>query len=481
MNNARPIWLAGRPRATDRREPVLDKFTGKVAHAVCVAGRAEVDEAIGAAWDARRAMRDVPLDSRIAALRNVAEMLRRRRDEFAEVMRIEAGKPIGPARAEIDRAVTTFTLCADEAGRLGGERLPIDATAQGRAYTAVTMRVPIGVCSLITPFNFPVNLVAHKIGPAIAAGCPFVLKPDSRTPVSALLLGELLAATDLPPAAWSILPCPDDGRELFTEDDRPALLSFTGSPKVGWELKNKAGRKRVVLELGGNAACIVDEGAAADFAVERIAYGAFAYAGQSCISVQRVFAHRSVYESVRDGLVARAKKFDEQRDPHDESTLFGPVIDTDAAERIETWISEAVAAGARVLTGGSREGAWVSPTVLENTPHDVNVSCNEVFGPVVTIEPFEDFDDAIERADASEWGLQAGVFTPSVDRAELAFARLEVGAVVINDVPTVRLDAAPYGGVKGSGLGREGPRWAIEDMTEIRAMLTRRGFTAEAR
>lgn len=480
MNKAHPIWLAGQPRRTDRREPVQDKYTGADAFEVCVAQRAEVAEAIGAAWDARRAMRDFPLDSRIDALRKVAEMLRNRRDEFAEVMRIEAGKPVGPARAEIDRAVTTFTISADEAGRLGRERLPFDATGQGRDYSAVIARVPIGVCSFITPFNFPVNLVAHKIGPAIAAGCPFVLKPDSRTPVSALMLGELLAATDIPPAAWSVLPCPDDGRDLFTEDDRPALLSFTGSPKVGWKLKTKAGRKRVVLELGGNAACIVDEGAAVDFAVERIAHGAFAYAGQSCISVQRVFAHSSVYESVRDGLVARAGNIDKQRDPDDESTLLGPVIDAAAAERIDSWIREAVAAGARVLTGGERDGVWVSPTVLENTPHDVKVSCQEVFGPVVTVEPFDDFDGALERADASEWGLQAGVFTPSLERAERAFDRLEVGAVVVNDVPTVRLDAAPYGGVKGSGLGREGPRWAIEDMTEIRAMLTRREFTAEA-
>ena len=474
MSNARPIHIGGEPRRSGRTAAVADKYTGATLAEVSVAGRAEVDEAIGVAAGARRAMAALPISARRDALLEIARALGQRREEFAGVLVAEVGKPISLARGEVDRAIDTFTLSAQEASRLTGDVLPLGGGAPGAGTVGLTRRAPIGVCSFITPFNFPLNLAAHKIGPAIAAGCPWVLKPDDRTPITSLLLAEVLAGLDLPGGAFSVLPCPDDGRELFSEDDRLSLLSFTGSPVVGWALRARAGRKRVVLELGGNAACIVDEGARVDHVAERIAAGAFAQAGQSCISVQRVLAHESVYAPLRDGLIERAKEMDAVRGAHDESALLGPLIDERSALRVQEWVGEAVDAGARVIVGGAREGAWFTPTILENTPRTARVSRQEVFGPVMTIEPFEDFDEAISIADDSEWGLQAGVFTDRLDRAWRAFDRLEVGGVIVNDIPTARSDAAPYGGVKGSGVGREGPRYAIRDMTELRLMVLTR-------
>ncbi|RMH29170.1 MAG: aldehyde dehydrogenase family protein [Planctomycetota bacterium] len=470
----RSLYVASRPRATDRTLAVQDKYTGAPFEEVAVAGAQEVEDAIAAADAARDAMARTPIHRRAAALRGVASALRDRREAFTRALIAEVGKPVALARGEVDRAIETFTISAEEAGRQGGETLPLDATRLGEGLFGMTVRRPIGPCSFITPFNFPLNLAAHKIGPAIAAGCPCVLKPDDRTPITSLMLGEILAGLDLPEGAFGVLPCPDEGRDLFTTDDRLRLLSFTGSPKVGWELKSRAGRKRVVLELGGNAACIVDETADTDRAIERIAFGAFYQAGQSCISVQRVFAHESVYGRIRDGVVERARAISGRRGRDDESAILGPVIDAAAAERIVSWLDEAVAAGARVLTGGGRDGAWVEPTVVERAPRDVRLSCEEVFGPVVLLAPFDEFGAALAAADDSAWGLQAGVFTARLDRALQALDRLEVGGVIVNDIPSTRADAMPYGGVKGSGLGREGPRWAIRDMTEKRLLVINR-------
>ena len=329
---------------------------------------------------------------------------------------------------------------------------------------------PLGPCSFISPFNFPLNLVAHKVAPALAVGCPFVLKPASSTPVGALILGEILAETDLPEGTFSILPCPRSGADQFTTDARLKLLSFTGSPEVGWALKARAGHKKVVLELGGNAGCIVDAGADVELAVERIVLGAFYQSGQSCISVQRVLIHASLYDEVKERLVQRVRQL-KMGDPLKEDTFIGPLITEEDARRVESWVSDAVSVGARVLVGGKRHGLIYEPTLLENVDPGQKVSCVEVFGPVATLQPFEDFAEAVRVVNDSVYGLQAGVFTPNLHHAFYAFNELEVGGVVINDVPSVRVDSMPYGGVKESGLGREGVRFAMEEMTEMRLLL----------
>jgi acyl-CoA reductase-like NAD-dependent aldehyde dehydrogenase len=333
-------------------------------------------------------------------------------------------------------------------------------------------RVPIGACSFISPFNFPLNLAAHKVAPAIAAGCPFVLKPASLTPVGALIIGEVLAEAGLPRGAFSILPARRDGSDLFTTDPRLKLLSFTGSPAVGWDLKARAGKKKVVLELGGNAAVVVDADADLTDAVERIVFGAFYQSGQSCIGVQRVLVHEDVYGDFRERLVAATRAL-QMGDPKDEKTFIGPMISEKEAERLAGWIESARAAGARVLCGGGRRGAMLEATLLENAPRDSDVVCQEAFGPVAVLSPFRDFDAALAQVNDSAFGLQAGVFTRDLYKAQRAWNRLEVGGVVIGDVPSWRVDHMPYGGVKDSGLGREGIRFAIEDMTEIRLLVIR--------
>jgi acyl-CoA reductase-like NAD-dependent aldehyde dehydrogenase len=333
-------------------------------------------------------------------------------------------------------------------------------------------RVPIGPCSFITPFNFPLNLAAHKVAPAIAAGCPFVLKPAEKTPIGALLIGEVLAETELPRGAFSVLPCDRSDAGAFTTDDRLKLLSFTGSRQVGWTLKEQAGRKKVVLELGGNAACIVDADADVDDVVERLVTGAFYQSGQSCISVQRTLIHEDVYDVLVEKLVARAREL-RIGDPRDEETFIGPVISEGDAERIVQWVADAEAAGARVLTGGGRSGVMVEPAVVEDVPRACELYHEEAFGPVVAVSRFSDFDAALAETNDSRYGLQAGVFTHDVRKVRKAWDVLEVGGVVINDVPSFRVDNMPYGGVKDSGLGREGIRFAMEDMSEIRLLVVR--------
>jgi acyl-CoA reductase-like NAD-dependent aldehyde dehydrogenase len=333
-------------------------------------------------------------------------------------------------------------------------------------------RVPIGPCSFISPFNFPLNLAAHKVAPALAAGCPFILKPASLTPIGALIIGEVLAETSLPKGAFSILPCRRDGADLFTTDDRLKLLSFTGSPEVGWALKARAGKKPVVLELGGNAACIVDEGSDIDDAVARIVFGAYYQSGQSCISVQRVMVHEKHYDEVREKLSAAVNAL-VHGDPKNENTFIGPMISEKEATRLHNWVQEAIEAGAVVLAGGERDGAMLQATLLEDVPADTNVNCQEAFGPVAILSSFRDFDAALDEVNNSDFGLQAGIFTRDIYKIQKAWDELDVGGVVIGDVPSWRVDHMPYGGVKDSGLGREGVRYAIEDMTELRLLVIR--------
>lgn len=472
LKSAYPYYIANKPVAPNADLAVVDKFTGAVATRVAVADVAALDHALAAAVEAARPMAALPAYRRQEILNHVVRRVIERREELADALCVEAGKPIKDSRGEVGRLVDTFRIAAEESVRIAGEVLPLDISARAANYFGMWKRVPVGVCSFIAPFNFPLNLVAHKVAPAIAAGCPFVLKPASLTPVGALILGEILAETDLPPGAFSILPCPREGADLFSTDPRVNLLSFTGSPDVGWALKAKAGRKKVVLELGGNAACIVDEDVELDDAVGRIVIGAFYQSGQSCISVQRVLVHERVYDAFRDRLVAAARTL-KAGNPKDEDTFLGPIISAKEADRIESWIQSAVARGARLLCGGGRRGNVIEATLLEQVPDDEKVSCEEVFGPVAVLAPFASFDEALDRVNASRFGLQAGVFTRDIQKAHRAWSRLEVGGVLVNEAPSWRVDHMPYGGVKDSGLGREGVRFAMEDMTEIRMFVLR--------
>jgi acyl-CoA reductase-like NAD-dependent aldehyde dehydrogenase len=470
-----PLYVANAPEQPNTDLEVRDKYTGEVATRVARASEADIDRAIGKAVEAAEPMREMKAYERQAVLQHCVDRFKERFDEFTEALCVEAGKPIKDSRGEVGRMIDTFRVAAEESVRIYGEVLPMDISERAANVTGMWKRVPIGPVSLISPFNFPLNLASHKMAPAIAAGCPFVLKPASFTPVGALMVGEILAETDLPPGAFSILPCARDGARLFSEDERLKLLTFTGSPEAGWALKANAGKKPVILELGGNAACVVDEdtkGAALDDAIERLIMGAFYQSGQSCISVQRVYVHESLYDEVKERFVEATKAL-KAGDPRDEDTFIGPMISEKEAARLQVWIHEAVDAGATLLCGGDREGAMLQATLLEGVPKDLDLVCKEAFGPVAVLEPFSDFDEVLDRVNDSVYGLQAGIFTRDLYKMQKAWDRLEVGGVLIGDVPNWRVDHMPYGGVKNSGIGREGVRWSIEDMTEIRLLAIR--------
>ncbi|HEX8699001.1 MAG TPA: aldehyde dehydrogenase family protein [Myxococcaceae bacterium] len=471
-----PYYLANRPRQPNADLAVTDKYSGEVVTHVALADAAAVEEAIAAAVRATGPMRRLAPYARQEVLEHCVRRFRERAEELALALCIEAGKPIRDARGEVARLIETFKAAAEEAVRSEGEVLNLEVSARTAGYRGFTQRVPVGPCSFITPFNFPLNLVAHKVAPAIAAGCPFVLKPSDRTPVSAMLMAEVLAETALPEGAFSVLPTRLQEVGPFIEDDRLKLLSFTGSEKVGWDLKARAGRKKVVLELGGNAACVVDrdQGERLDFVADRVAHGAFFQAGQSCISVQRVLVHESLYDGLRERLVSRARAL-RAGNPRDEATTLGPMIDEPAARRLEGWIQQAVRRGGRVLAGGGRRGSLLEATVLEGVPADEPLCAEEAFGPVVLLQPFREFEEALRLVNEARYGLQAGVFTNEVSRAMRAWDELEVGGVIVGDVPSFRVDTMPYGGVKGSGLGREGVKYAMEDMTELRLLVMRQG------
>ncbi len=467
-----PYYLASRPVYANEGLEVTDKYRGGVATRVALADAAAIDAGIAAAVAAQEAMQAFPPYKRRDVLQHCVQRFTERAEEIAQALCVEAGKPIRDSRGEVSRLIDTFRIGAEESVRIGGEVMNLEIAPRAQGYRGMSRRVPIGPCSLISPFNFPLNLAAHKIAPAIAAGCTWVMKPASRTPIGALIIGEVLAETDLPPGAFSILPCARDGADLFTVDERLKLLSFTGSPGVGWDLKAKAGRKKVVLELGGNAACIVDadQGYQLDRVVERIVFGAYYQSGQSCISVQRIMVHESLYETLRDKLTAAVKALP-MGDPADEKTFIGPMIAESEARRLEGWIQSAVRGGARLLCGGGRQGAMLEASLLENVPADCELNAEEAFGPVAVISPYSDFEAVLREVNASKFGLQAGIFTTDIRKAMRAWDVLEVGGVVINEVPSWRVDNMPYGGVKDSGLGREGVRYAIEDMTEIRLLV----------
>ena len=472
LKSSYPLYLANRPMTPNQDLVVTDKFTGKPATRVALADHAMIDQAIAAAVQATAPMAAMAAYERQAVLAHCVSRFQERADELAEALCIEAGKPIRDSRGEVTRLIDTFRIAAEEAVRMTGEVQPLDISARAKGYQGMWKRVPIGPCSFISPFNFPLNLAAHKIAPAIAVGCPFVMKPASRTPLGAIIIGEILAETDLPEGAFSILPASRDGADLFTTDDRLKLLSFTGSPEVGWALKAKSGKKKVVLELGGNAAVIVDRDSDLEDAAERIIFGAFYQSGQSCIGVQRILIHADIYGPLRDRLVSKARAL-VAGNPSNEDTFIGPMIDEQEASRLEGWINEARAAGATLLCGGAREGAMLQATLMEGVPRGQKVRDEEAFGPVAILSSFSDFEAALDEVNDSRFGLQAGVFTRDIHKAMAAWDRLEVGGVLIGDVPSYRVDNMPYGGVKDSGLGREGVKFAMEDMTEIRNLVIR--------
>ncbi|HUQ44234.1 MAG TPA: aldehyde dehydrogenase family protein [Candidatus Limnocylindria bacterium] len=443
---------------------------GTPAGATYNATEAQYEEAVTAAVAAFEHTKVLPAYERGRALREISAGIKARREEIGRILATEAGKPIRDALVEVDRAVLTFRLGAEEAERMYGETIPLDLMASSKGRMGITRRFPIGPVAAISPFNFPLNLAAHKLSPAIAAGCSIVLKPPSKDPLTMLAVAEVIDSVGLPPGAVSILPMTRELGDRMVADDRFKLLTFTGSPSVGWRMKERAGKKKVVLELGGNAGVIVDKTADLDWAVKRSIVGAFAYSGQVCISVQRMYLHEDIREAFLEKFTAGVQAL-KMGDPLQPDTDVGPMVDEGQAKRTQRWVDEALELGGKVVSGGKASGAFFEPTILENVPVEAQVCSNEAFAPVVVVFPFSDFDDAIRQVNDSFFGLQTGVFTNDLGHAWQAFNELEVGGVIVNDVPTYRIDNMPYGGVKDSGLGREGLRWSIEDMTELRIMV----------
>ncbi|MBL7067317.1 MAG: aldehyde dehydrogenase family protein [Candidatus Marinimicrobia bacterium] len=449
---------------------IVQPYNGKPFAKVYFGNEEILEEAIDGAEKAFKTMKSTPSHVISDILRKVSQKLKARSEEFAKMLALEAGKPIKTARGEVSRTVHTMMLGAEECLRIAGEVIPMDQKPYGEGRFGTVKRFPLGVIGAITPFNFPLNLVAHKLAPAFAAKNTVVLKPASQTPISALLLAELFMEAGLPEGALQVIPAKGSTGEILARDPRVKMLTFTGSPAIGWHLKELAFRKKVALELGGNAGVIVHSDVDIDTAVNSIANAGFLYAGQSCISVQRVFIHQSIYNNVVEGLVKMAESF-KLGDPLDESSDIGSMISEDEAKRVESWVAEAVSEGAGILTGGKRKGSVYHPTVIEGSKAEMKVNCLEVFAPVITVTPYKDFEEAVKAVDNSKYGLQAGVFTKDIDRIRYAFENIEVGGVIIGDVPTYRIDHMPYGGVKESGNAREGVRYAIEEMTEPRLMV----------
>jgi glyceraldehyde-3-phosphate dehydrogenase (NADP+) len=465
------IYLAGRwTESAELLDVPNPARPGELAGRTFLATESQYEEAVEAAVAAFDLTRRMPAFERAASLLAIADGIAARREEIARLITAETGKAIRDALTEVDRGVLTFRIGAEEATRIGGEVIPLDLNAASRGRLGVTRRFPIGPVAAISPFNFPLNLAAHKLAPAIAAGCPILLKPPSKAPLTMLTVAEVIAEAGLPLGAVSILPMTRELGDRMVTDERFKLLTFTGSPDVGWPMKARAGKKKVVLELGGNAGVIVDRSADLDWAVRRCVMGAFSFSGQVCISVQRLFVHETVWDEFLRRFIEAAGAL-RIGDPLDPATDIGPMIDSAAVARTQRRVDEAVTAGARVLQGGRADGAVFPPTILADVPADAAIYREEAFAPVVVVARFADFAEAVRAVNESRFGLQAGVFTNDLAGAWSAFESLEVGGVIVNDVPTYRIDHMPYSGVKESGQGREGVRYAIEDMTEIRLMV----------
>lgn len=449
---------------------VVNPFNQEIIGEVCLAGTEDILEAISLASKAFVKTRALSAYTRNRICKQIAAGIKNRAEEFARTIAMESGKPLVYSRIEVARSITTFEIAAEEANRLGGEYLDLDITESSCGKMGITRRFPIGPVTGISPFNFPLNLIAHKVAPAMACGNPIILKPDPRTPLTALLLGKVITETDAVEGSISIVTCKNSDAAPLVEDPRLKMVSFTGSPGVGWDIKRRAGKKKVVLELGGNAAVIVAPDANLELAAKKICVGAFAYSGQVCISVQRAYIHQSCFSLFMD-LLKRETANLKSGDPLDENINFGPMIDEDNAKRIQSWVDEAIKNGATLVMGGKHNGNFFQPTILTGVPSDMKVVCQEAFGPIIVVESYSDFQSVIEHINDSDFGLQAGIFTNQMDKTLQAYQQLEVGGVIINDVPTFRVDNMPYGGVKDSGFGREGIRYSIEEMTEIKLLV----------
>jgi len=466
----RQFYLAGQWRGSSDRATIRSPYDDRPIAEVCLAGPADIEEATVAAVRSYEETRRLTAADRGTILHRLHSGIVARRSEFEETMVAEAGKPIQQVRLEIERGLCTIALAEEEARRVAGDVIPIDMLAANAGKLAITRRVPIGPVLGIPAFNFPFNLVAHKIAPALAAGNPVLLKPAPQTPLTALLLAEIFEATGAPPGMLSVLPCRNEVAEIMVADDRIKALTFTGSTKVGWYLKTKAGKKKLLLELGGNAGAIVDKDADLDNAARRCAVAAFAYAGQVCVSLQRLYVHRAVYPAFVERLLAVVGRL-KLGDPMDEATVVGPMIDDRAAARGEQLIAETVAAGGRVLIGGTRQGRLLAPTVLADLTPGMRVSREEAFAPLVTISPFDDLDEAIRLVNDTPYGLAAGIFTGSIHSMMKAFDGIETGSLIVNDGPLFRADNAPFGGFKDSGIGREAVRETLEQFTETKLLV----------
>jgi acyl-CoA reductase-like NAD-dependent aldehyde dehydrogenase len=466
----KPLLIGGEWRTTPDAREVRSPYTGEAVARVCYAARAEVEEAVSIAAQAAAEMREVPRYEVAEALRRVGDYIKLRREDFARTIAVESGKPIATARGEVDRGVSTFVFAAEEARRFAGEIVPVDTQAMGGGRAGWVERVPRGIIFGITPFNFPLNLVAHKVAPALASRNAIIVKPSPRTPLTSLLLGEAFLESGLPKGALQVVPMEIELIDIPVADERVRMISFTGSAEVGWRLRERAARKMVTLELGGNAPVVVDESADVAYSVERTAMAAFSYAGQVCISAQRILLHERIADEWTEQFVERARNL-RTGDPLDEQTELSVMINEEAARRAEGWVQEAVSAGARLLCGGVRRGALLEATVLADVHSEMRVCSEEVFAPVATIQTFIDFAGALTEANNTRYGLQAGVFTRDMAHAFQAMRVLEYGGVMINDAPAFRVDNMPYGGVKLSGAGREGVRYAMEEMTELKMLV----------
>ncbi len=470
METIAPILVGSEWRETPIRRAVNNPFTENPIADVCLAQATDVEEAVSLSLNAFSRLARSASHTRATALHRLATRLKEQKEDFAQTICLEAGKPITDARREVDRAIQTFSIACEEAKRIPGEVIPMDISPGMDHHLGLGQRVPIGPVLGITPFNFPLNLVAHKVAPCLAVGNPILLKPAPQTPLTALRLGRLVQELDLPEGTLSVLPCENSLAESMVRDPRIHALSFTGSATVGWSLKAKAGKKRALLELGGNAAVIIEPDADLSLAAQRCVTGGFSYSGQTCISVQRIYIHDEVY----DAFLARVLPLVESLptgDPVDDSTVIGPLIDERAAIRVETWIREAVDQGARLLTGGTRDRSLVPPAILTDVDPGMKLSCEEVFGPVITLSRYQHLDQAFELVNDSPYGLQAGIFTRNVDSIFRAYHALDVGTVLANEIPTFRADHMPYGGVKDSGLGREGVKYAIQELSEQKLLV----------
>ena len=467
-----PLYIANKAIKTGEWLEVHDKFSGEVYAKVSLADSKTLEKAISASVKAEKEMAALKPFQKQKVLLHCVKRFVELREELTQILMIEGGKPKLAAAAEVERLINTFQLAADAVSQVDdGRVIPLAVTAAAEKYRGMIQHVPIGAVSLISPFNFPFNLTAHKIAPAIAAGCPFVLKPASLTPISALKIAEILSETDLPKGAFSVLPCLREQADILVTDDRFKLLSFTGSDEVGWDMKARAGRKKVTLELGGNAAVLIEpDTELTDALVDRLIGGAYNHAGQVCISVQRILVHADIYNDLKKKLTNKIKKI-KASDPKLESTIVGPMIKVDEAKRLKKWVDKAVKKGATALAEGTVKGALFDPVLLENVDESLEIYKDEAFGPVAILEKYKDFEAGIEKINQSRFGLQAGVFTQNLNKMLYAWDHLQVGGVVINDIPSFRVDNMPYGGVKDSGLGREGIQSAIRDMQEERLLV----------